>query len=157
MPLVVTDQCANCRDCLPACPVDCFFEDAAGSRVFINPSECIGCLCCYLICPHDAIYPQDKLPATAADALEVNAQACAAQGARRLTGAAMRHATPSRVQGRSAASAARGEQRPGARAPAWWTARPRPRPPIPSYEVSAPPAEAPPSEPTPPPRTQAQK
>ena len=54
MPLVVTDQCANCRVCLPACPVDCFFEDEAADRVYINPTECIGCLCCYLICPHDA-------------------------------------------------------------------------------------------------------
>lgn len=137
MPLVVTDKCANCRDCLPVCPVDCFFEDEEASRVYINPRECIGCLCCYLVCPHDAIYPLDQVPQAKAAWIAVNDQRSNAPGARRLHSSGLRHATPAVVQGRSAATASRGQQRMGRGAPDWWSKPPQRRPPTPSYDASA--------------------
>lgn len=137
MPLVVTDQCANCRVCLPACPVDCFFEDEAADRVYINPTECIGCLCCYLICPHDAIYPQDQVPADKSAWIARNAERATASGARRLRPTGAYRPTSPRVQGRSAATASRGQQRIARRPPGWWNEKPKRRPPIPTYDPSA--------------------
>lgn len=63
MPCVVTDVCHHCktRACLSVCPIDCFFE-TDGQMVFIDPVECFECLCCYLACPVEAIWPEKSLP-----------------------------------------------------------------------------------------------
>jgi ferredoxin len=60
MAYVVTDACINCKyqDCVPVCPVDCFFEGK--NMVAIDPDICIDCGVCELECPVQAIIPDTK-------------------------------------------------------------------------------------------------
>lgn len=55
MAYVVTDACIRCKymDCVPVCPVDCFFEGP--NMLVIHPDECIDCGVCELECPANAI------------------------------------------------------------------------------------------------------
>lgn len=57
MTYIVDDKCIKCKygDCVPVCPVDCFYEGA--NMLVINPEECIDCGVCVLECPVDAIKP----------------------------------------------------------------------------------------------------
>ena len=49
------------RSCVDECPVDCIYE---GSRaLYIQPDECIDCGACEPVCPVEAIYYEDDLPA----------------------------------------------------------------------------------------------
>jgi ferredoxin len=60
MTYVVTDTCIKCKygDCVPVCPVDCFYEGE--NMVVINPEECIDCGVCEIECPVDAIKPDTE-------------------------------------------------------------------------------------------------
>ena len=57
---VVTDSCIKCKymDCVPVCPVDCFFEGP--NMLVIHPDECIDCGVCELECPINAILPDTE-------------------------------------------------------------------------------------------------
>jgi NAD-dependent dihydropyrimidine dehydrogenase PreA subunit len=60
---VIAQPCVDVKDkaCVDECPVDCIYE---GRRsVYINPSECVDCGACEPVCPVEAIYYQDDLPA----------------------------------------------------------------------------------------------
>jgi len=137
MPLVVTESCKNCQDCLPTCPVDCFFTDGKADRVYINPRECISCLCCYLVCPHDAIFTVDKVPDAQSAWIKTNDLRSNGPDAIRLKSSGMRRSTPTVVQGRSAATASRGQQRVKNKMPSWWKQAPSKRKPTPTYDTSA--------------------
>lgn len=56
-----TERCKGCALCIKVCPMGVFaLSDAVNARGFrdiliASPSECIGCLCCYLLCPDIAI------------------------------------------------------------------------------------------------------
>lgn len=60
MTYIVDDSCIKCKygDCIPVCPVDCFYEGA--NMVVINPEECIDCGVCELECPVGAIKPDTE-------------------------------------------------------------------------------------------------
>lgn len=50
MPRVINkDECINCGECEPVCPVGCISE-VGGKRV-IKAEDCIDCCACEPICP----------------------------------------------------------------------------------------------------------
>lgn len=109
---------------MPVCPVDCFFERPGEARVYIKGTECIDCLCCYLVCPEEAIQPDTALAGDDTRWIDINRQVSAAPEARRVKGQMTDGHTPVSVQGRSAATAHRGE-RPKVAPPAWWSQPPK--------------------------------
>jgi NAD-dependent dihydropyrimidine dehydrogenase PreA subunit len=79
MPYVITDACQKDFLCATECATTAIhpLSDEADantvSQLFINPDECIDCGSCISICPSNAIYPIDELPADKADFAEKNA------------------------------------------------------------------------------------
>jgi NAD-dependent dihydropyrimidine dehydrogenase PreA subunit len=58
--------CAPCTEvktgeCARVCPVDCIHD--AGDQYAINPIECIDCGACVDVCPVQAIFYEDEVPA----------------------------------------------------------------------------------------------
>lgn len=71
---VITEACIDVKDrgCVEACPVDCIYE---GRRMlYIHPDECIGCGACESVCPVQAIYPVDYVPAGLDAYVDANAR-----------------------------------------------------------------------------------
>ena len=60
MTYVIGKECVDAldRSCIDVCPVDCIYEGARKS--YINPTECIDCGACELVCPEVAIFPARK-------------------------------------------------------------------------------------------------
>jgi NAD-dependent dihydropyrimidine dehydrogenase PreA subunit len=80
MTYVITQGCADVLDksCLEVCPADCLYE---GNRMmYINPAECIDCGACEPVCPQQAIYHEELLPADLLPFLDANAQFIARNG-----------------------------------------------------------------------------
>jgi NAD-dependent dihydropyrimidine dehydrogenase PreA subunit len=79
MAYVVTDACKKDFICAAECSTAAIAplesDAAAGtvSQVYINPDECIDCGNCASLCPENAIFPIDELPADKADFAEKNA------------------------------------------------------------------------------------
>lgn len=74
MTYVIAQPCVDIKDraCVTECPVDCIYE---GERtLYIDPSECVDCHACEPVCPVEAIFPEDDLPAHWAHYLTVNAE-----------------------------------------------------------------------------------
>jgi len=64
MTYVIGEPCVDILDraCVEECPVDCIYE---GDRMlYIHPDECVDCGACEPVCPVEAIYYEDDLPAT---------------------------------------------------------------------------------------------
>jgi NAD-dependent dihydropyrimidine dehydrogenase PreA subunit len=60
---VIAQPCIDIKDkaCVEECPVDCIYE---GQRsLYISPDECIDCGACEPVCPVEAIYFEDDVPA----------------------------------------------------------------------------------------------
>ncbi|WP_420237879.1 indolepyruvate ferredoxin oxidoreductase subunit alpha [Telmatobacter bradus] len=78
MAYVVTDACTKDFVCVDECPSAAISPakgDAAAAtvpQVYINPDECIDCGSCAPVCPSNAIYSIDELPADKANFAEVN-------------------------------------------------------------------------------------
>jgi NAD-dependent dihydropyrimidine dehydrogenase PreA subunit len=73
MTYVISAGCIDVKDrgCVDECPVDCIYE---GPRMlYIQPDECVDCGACEPVCPQEAIFYEDDLPAEAASYLAVNA------------------------------------------------------------------------------------
>ncbi|UCR89040.1 ferredoxin [Mycetocola spongiae] len=73
MTYVIAEPCVDVLDraCIDACPVDCIYE---GERaLYIHPSECVDCGACDPVCPVEAIYYEEDLPAEWADYRGANA------------------------------------------------------------------------------------
>ncbi|MDR0944557.1 MAG: ferredoxin family protein [Bifidobacteriaceae bacterium] len=67
MTYVIAQPCVDVKDkaCVDECPVDCIYE---GTRtVYIHPEECVDCGACEPVCPMEAIFYEDDLPAEWAD------------------------------------------------------------------------------------------
>ena len=63
MTYVITQACVDVKDlaCVEECPVDCIYE---GNRMlYIQPDECVDCGACEPVCPVEAIYYEDDVPA----------------------------------------------------------------------------------------------
>jgi NAD-dependent dihydropyrimidine dehydrogenase PreA subunit len=63
MTYVIGEPCVDVKDraCVDECPVDCIYE---GKRMlYIHPDECVDCGACEPVCPVEAIYYEDDLPA----------------------------------------------------------------------------------------------
>jgi len=79
MAYVITDACQKDFLCATECTTTAIhpMSDEAGAdtvtQLFINPDECIDCGNCISICPSNAIFPIDELPADKAEFAEKNA------------------------------------------------------------------------------------
>ncbi|BAC70007.1 ferredoxin [Streptomyces avermitilis] len=63
MTYVIALPCVDVKDrsCVGECPVDCIYE---GRRaLYIQPDECVDCGACEPVCPVEAIYFEDDVPA----------------------------------------------------------------------------------------------
>jgi len=70
---VIAQPCVDVKDraCVEECPVDCIYE---GNRMlYIHPEECVDCGACEPVCPVEAIFYEDDLPADQQEYLAVNA------------------------------------------------------------------------------------
>ncbi|MDR1214729.1 MAG: 4Fe-4S binding protein [Propionibacteriaceae bacterium] len=73
MTYVIAQPCVDTKDkaCVDECPVDCIYE---GNRMlYINPDECVDCGACEPVCPVEAVFYEDDLPAQWSDFLQANA------------------------------------------------------------------------------------
>jgi len=69
---IITESCVDLLDktCIEECPVDCIYE---GERMmYIHPDECVDCGACEPVCPVEAIYYEDDVPAQYKDYYRVN-------------------------------------------------------------------------------------
>src|ERR1700733_8005705 len=60
---IITESCVDLLDktCIEECPVDCIYE---GNRMlYIHPDECVDCGACEPVCPVEAIFYEDDVPA----------------------------------------------------------------------------------------------
>ncbi len=74
MTYIIGLPCVDVKDraCVEECPVDCIYE---GNRMlYIHPEECVDCGACEPVCPVEAIYYEDDLPADQAEYYDINAQ-----------------------------------------------------------------------------------
>lgn len=74
MVYVVTDRCNGCRftECVGVCPVDCFHGDAG--QLYIDNEVCTNCDACVPVCPVQAIYSAEELPADLHPWIAINAE-----------------------------------------------------------------------------------
>ncbi|MCK5010430.1 MAG: DUF362 domain-containing protein [Deltaproteobacteria bacterium] len=56
-PFINRKQCAECNNCIEACPLKCI--TSYNGSLAINSKECIQCLCCMEVCPNGAIELKD--------------------------------------------------------------------------------------------------
>ncbi len=54
------ELCQNCERCLRSCPVGAIFRDSK-ERLQIDRRKCIQCLCCFEICPSQAVNIKKRL------------------------------------------------------------------------------------------------
>ena len=72
----ITTTCVDVLDqaCVEVCPVDCIHYEEGKDRVlFIDPVECIDCGACEPVCPTEAIFANDAVPAAEKAWIEINA------------------------------------------------------------------------------------
>ena len=63
MTYVIAQPCVDVKDkaCIDECPVDCIYE---GNRMlYIHPDECVDCGACEPVCPVEAIFYEEDVPA----------------------------------------------------------------------------------------------
>jgi NAD-dependent dihydropyrimidine dehydrogenase PreA subunit len=69
---VIAEPCVDVLDraCVEECPVDCIYE--GGRMLYIHPDECVDCGACEPVCPVEAIFYEDDVPAEWADYTRAN-------------------------------------------------------------------------------------
>ena len=74
MTFVIAEPCIDVKDraCVDECPVDCIYE--GGRMLYIQPDECIDCAACEPVCPVDAIFAEDEVPAEWKSFQAINAE-----------------------------------------------------------------------------------
>lgn len=74
MPYVITEACIDVKDgaCADVCPVACIHTDDNSPMYYIDPRGCIDCRACELVCPVNAIFPGDDVPAHLESYIAVN-------------------------------------------------------------------------------------
>ncbi|MDC4232616.1 ferredoxin family protein [Actinomyces sp. B33] len=80
MTYVIAQPCVDVKDraCVDECPVDCIYEGAR--TLYIHPEECVDCGACEPVCPTEAIFYEDDLPAEWSDYFRANADFFSALG-----------------------------------------------------------------------------
>lgn len=74
MTYIITQPCVDVKDraCVDECPVDCIYE---GNRMlYINADECVDCGACEPVCPVEAIFYEDDVPADQQDFIAANTE-----------------------------------------------------------------------------------
>ena len=74
MTYIIAEPCIDVKDksCIEECPVDCIYE---GNRMlYIQPDECVDCGACEPVCPVEAIYYEDDVPAQWSAYTKVNTE-----------------------------------------------------------------------------------
>jgi NAD-dependent dihydropyrimidine dehydrogenase PreA subunit len=71
---VIAQPCVDLKDkaCIEECPVDCIYE--GGRMLYIHPDECVDCGACEPVCPVEAIFYEDDVPAEWAPFTAANAE-----------------------------------------------------------------------------------
>jgi ferredoxin--NADP+ reductase len=64
----ITALCTRQGDCVEVCPVDCIIPGPTDSPewndlFFIDPDTCIDCGACIPVCPPEAIFAEEDVPA----------------------------------------------------------------------------------------------
>jgi ferredoxin--NADP+ reductase len=76
MAYVITRACIRAGDCVEACQVACIVhgprDDKTWPIFYIDPDACIDCGACVPVCPADAIFLQEDVPAEYADDIARN-------------------------------------------------------------------------------------
>ena len=72
---VITEPCVGVKNaaCLEVCPVDCIHTAPGEDQYYIDPSVCIACEQCALVCPVEAIFLDVNVPTQWRSYLEKNA------------------------------------------------------------------------------------
>ena len=72
MTYVISQPCVDVKDraCVDECPVDCIYEGAR--MLYIHPDECVDCGACEPVCPAEAIFYEDDVPASSAAFVAAN-------------------------------------------------------------------------------------
>jgi ferredoxin len=72
---VITQPCVGVKNaaCLEVCPVDCIHTAPGEDQYYIDPSVCIACEQCALVCPVEAIFLDVNVPTQWRSYLEKNA------------------------------------------------------------------------------------
>jgi NAD-dependent dihydropyrimidine dehydrogenase PreA subunit len=67
MAFVIAQPCVDVKDkaCIEECPVDCIYEGPR--KMYIHPGECVDCGACEPVCPVEAVFYEDSVPAEWAD------------------------------------------------------------------------------------------
>ena len=75
MTYVITSPCIGVKDtaCVEVCPVDCIHSTDESDQYYIDPDECIDCGACGPVCPVEAIYPEEDVPADQQEFTQKNA------------------------------------------------------------------------------------
>ena len=78
MAYVITSLCTRQGDCVEVCPVDCIVPAAKddsewGDSFYIDPDTCIDCGACMSVCPPEAIFRDEDVPAEHQAAITRNA------------------------------------------------------------------------------------
>lgn len=62
MAFVIASPCANelAAECMDVCPADCIVKGP--DQFYIDPTTCIECRMCEVVCPVEAIYHDTELP-----------------------------------------------------------------------------------------------
>ena len=72
MTYIIALPCVDLKDkaCVEECPVDCIYE---GDRMmYIHPDECVDCGACEPVCPTEAIFYEDDVPAAMSEFTQAN-------------------------------------------------------------------------------------
>ena len=69
----IAQPCVDLKDkaCIEECPVDCIYE--GGRMLYIHPDECVDCGACEPVCPVEAIFYEDDVPAEWTEYTNANA------------------------------------------------------------------------------------
>jgi ferredoxin len=75
MTYVIAEPCIDVLDgaCVDVCPVDCIEKAEDSRQYFIDPSRCILCRACELVCPVTAIFEIYDLPEKWSEYAKLNA------------------------------------------------------------------------------------
>ena len=73
MTYTIAQPCVDLKDkaCIEECPVDCIYE--GGRMLYIHPDECVDCGACEPVCPVEAIFYEDDVPAEWTEYTKANA------------------------------------------------------------------------------------